>query len=103
MTIAPFMRRWGVLVLGGAFLLVGVVVLSIHPAFAFSWSSYAPMSDMVFYPGLPSNYSVLHTGAREDHYTSLGGQISVALGVTLLFGWVGFALGRYSMSRRDAL
>ncbi|MEO7123945.1 MAG: hypothetical protein ABI400_12680 [Lacisediminihabitans sp.] len=96
MTIAPFTRRWVVLTLGCMFLLLGVVVLFTHLTLAFGWAARLPMYDMAFYPGLPSTPSVLRTGqvvASAGNYASLGGQISIALGVTLLAGWVGFTLG----------
>jgi len=91
--------------MGGAFLLVGIVVVCTHLSLASGWGVYAPMSDMAFYPGLPSTRAVLQSGAGQaspDHYASLGGQILIALGITLLAGWVGFTLSCHSLRRWNA-
>ena len=93
--IALLMRRWGVLVMGGVFVLVGFVILCAHLTFAVGWPS---LSGMAFYPGLPSSSPLSGSGAEMSpgRSASLSGQISIALGVALLFGWIGFSLGKRS-------
>ncbi|WP_349902733.1 hypothetical protein [Parafrigoribacterium humi] len=101
MIIAPLIRRWGVLVMGGAFLLVGIVLVCTHLSLVAGWGHYAPMSDMAFYPGLPSSHAPLGGELAEtpERYASRGGQILIALGITLLAGWVGFTLSCRSLRR----
>lgn len=103
MIIAPFMRRWIILALGSVFLLFGLVVLYAHVTFTCEWAACSPMSDMAFYPGLPSTQTGFPGGAglaSSDRNESLTGQILIALGITLVAGWIGFALGGHSTPAR---
>lgn len=96
MIFAPFMRRWVILVSGVLLLISGVVVLSTNLSIALEWAEYAPVSGMAFYPGLSSAHVATNglAGVAFGSYANFSGQIAVALGVALVAGWAGFALGK---------
>jgi hypothetical protein len=99
MIITLFIRRWCILAMGGALLLLGLVVLYAHVAFAFDWVAYSPATIVAFYPGLPSAEETDIGRAAmtsPEGITSLSGQILIALGATLVSGWTGFALGSWA-------
>lgn len=96
MTFAPFVRHWVILFSGTLLLVLGVVMLCAHLPFAFGWAQYAPVSGMAFYPGLSHDHGMaVDVGhVSFDHYASVSGQIAIALGLSLITGWIGFALGK---------
>lgn len=96
MTFALFMRRWVILVCGVALLLFGVVVLCTNLPVAHGWTQYAPVSGMAFYPGLSSAHGAANgiNGVSLVRYASFTGQIAIALGISVVTGWVGFRLGK---------
>jgi hypothetical protein len=96
MTFAPIARRWVILVSGSLLLVLGVIVLCTNLPIAFGWAEYAPISGMAFYPGLSSAHGIVDGIGRVsfDRYASFSGQIAIALGIALVTGWIGFALGK---------
>lgn len=95
MTFAPFARRWVILAVGGLLLVLGVVVLCTNLPIALGWAEYAPFFSMAFYPGLSSAQGMVEgVGRVSDRYASFSGEIAIALGVALVTGWIGFALGK---------
>lgn len=73
-----FVRRWVVLVVGLAALIVGIVLLNQSTA-SFGWFAYAPLSQATFVGMSP--------------YVSPG-LLLTAAGLVLIAGWVGFRMGR---------
>jgi hypothetical protein len=96
MTFARFMRRWVILVCGVTLLLFGVIVLCTNLPVAHGWTQYAPVSGMAFYPGLSSAHGAANgiSGVSLVRYASFTGQIAIALGISVVTGWVGFRLGK---------
>ncbi|WP_349897262.1 hypothetical protein [Parafrigoribacterium soli] len=95
MTFAPFARRWAILIVGSIFFLAGLAILVSGSTLAFGWASYAPLSGMAFYPGLPASESMLHGAALSPaRYASFSGQISITLGIALIAGWTGYVFGK---------
>lgn len=82
--------------LGLAFVLFGLFVFLSRSTLAFAWTAHSPVSGLAFYPGSPATYSL--AGAEADlapnRYLAFSGQISIAIGLALSAGWVGFRLGR---------
>lgn len=75
-------RRWGLLVLGLAGMVVGVILLTRPgPPATFGWTAYAPLTNTVFVPPFVTPSLVF-------------GVLLAALGIALAAGWAGFALGR---------
>lgn len=95
MTFAPFARRWAILIAGSLFLLIGLTILLTHSTLAFGWASYAPLSGMAFYPGLSATDAMVNgTVLSPDRYASFSGQIAIALGMSLIAGWMGYFFGK---------
>ena len=96
MLLTPFLRRWCVLVTGVALLAFGLVVFLTQSTVTVSWTAYDLASGTALLPGAPS----LQFGNGGDGLThqvrrlSLSGQLSIGVGVALVAGWVGFALGK---------
>lgn len=80
--VAGVVRRFGVLAVGIAAIVAGVVVYQFRPTpvASFGWVAYAPLSDSTFVPFVGSE--VWAAG------------LLVLLGFVLVAGWIGFALGR---------
>lgn len=76
-------RRWAVLVLGVALLVVGAAVIN-QPMASFGWFAYAPLSATTFVPVV----SYMPQGL-----------FLVALGLVLVSGWVGYQLGKRRTAR----
>ena len=82
--MAAAVRRFGVLTVGIAAIVAGVLVYQFRPSAAsFGWTAYAPLSNTVFVPSF------------ADITPSLvGAALLILLGAVLIAGWVGFAAGR---------
>ena len=82
MTFVSIARRWGLLVLGLVGIVVGAILLTRPgPPASFGWTAYAPLTNTVFVPPFVTPSLVF-------------GVLLAALGIALVAGWVGFALGR---------
>ncbi|MEP6842042.1 MAG: hypothetical protein ABJA11_00890 [Pseudolysinimonas sp.] len=75
------LRRYGILALGLIGMIVGAILLASRPTASFGWTAYAPLSNTAFVPpfATPSLYL---------------GVALLAIGLVLVAGWIGFALGR---------
>jgi hypothetical protein len=96
MAITPLLRRWCVLVLGIALLAFGLVVFLTQSTISVSWTAYDLASGTALLPGAP-NVQFGNGGEGLSHQVrqlSLSGQLSIGVGVALVAGWVGFALGK---------
>jgi heme/copper-type cytochrome/quinol oxidase subunit 1 len=80
--VVAVVRRFGVLAVGIAAIVAGMVVYQFRPTpvASFGWVAYAPLSDSTFVPFLGS--AVWAAG------------LLVLIGFVLVAGWVGFAFGR---------
>jgi heme/copper-type cytochrome/quinol oxidase subunit 1 len=75
-----FLRRFGVLILGIVFVVVGVVgYVTLFPPPSFGWTAYAPLTGETFTPN-PNTF---------DYF----GGLAVA-GLVLVAGWSGHRIGR---------
>lgn len=75
------LRRFGILILGIALLVIGVVFYAVAlPQPSFGWTAYAPLTGTTFVPTPSPNL---------PHY-ALG---VIGAGLVLVAGWVGFRLG----------
>jgi heme/copper-type cytochrome/quinol oxidase subunit 1 len=80
MTFVTVARRWGLLVLGLIGMIAGAILLTRMPTSS-GWTAYAPLSNTLYVPPFVTGSFVL-------------GALLVLLGLALVAGWVGFALGR---------
>ena len=80
MTFVSVARRFGWLVLGLIGMIAGAIVLTRTPTSS-GWTAYAPLSNTLYVPPFVTGSFVL-------------GAALVLLGLALVAGWVGFALGR---------
>ena len=80
MTFFSVARRWGLLALGLIGMIAGAILLTRTPTSS-GWTAYAPLSNTTYVPPFVTGSFVL-------------GTLLVLLGLALVAGWVGFALGR---------
>lgn len=73
----------------------GLTVFLTHSTIVLGWTEYAPVNGMAFYPGLPGGHTAIQNaaGSAPNRYASVSGQISIAVGLILVSGWIGFAMG----------
>jgi heme/copper-type cytochrome/quinol oxidase subunit 1 len=75
-----FVRRFGILILGILFVVVGVWGdFTLYPQPSFGWSAYAPLSAVTYLP----QPNIL------DYFLGLG-----VVGLVLIAAWVGHRIGR---------
>jgi heme/copper-type cytochrome/quinol oxidase subunit 1 len=74
-----FVRRFGILVLGVLFVVVGVAgYVAFFPQPSFGWSAYAPLTNVTFTPQANTGFLGL-----------------AVIGLVLVAGWVGHRIGRH--------
>jgi hypothetical protein len=96
MTVSRSLRRWCVPVIGVAFLAFGLLVFLTQSTVTASWTVYDLAAGTALAPGAP-NLQFGHAGEGISHQVrqlSLSGQLSIAVGIALMAGWTGFALGK---------
>ncbi|GAB3035738.1 hypothetical protein GCM10027052_12180 [Parafrigoribacterium mesophilum] len=96
MALSRFLRRWCIPILGVIALCFGLVVFLTQSTLTASWTVYDLAAGTALAPGAPT-LRIGQDGGGLSHQVrqlSLSGQISIAVGIALLSGWVGFALGR---------
>ncbi len=81
---AGVVRTYGVLAVGVAAVISGVLVFQFRPSATFGWTAYAPLSHTVVVPAVP--YLTLSLVAAA---------LLVLVGLGLIAGWIGFAAGRH--------
>lgn len=96
MTVTSFVRRWSLLILGAALLAWGLAVFLTQSTISVTWISYDLASGTALFPGAPDvqfgNADALHP--HQVRRLSLSGQLAIGLGIALVAGWIGFALGK---------
>ncbi|MCS0500517.1 hypothetical protein [Protaetiibacter mangrovi] len=75
-----FLRKFGLLLVGGVLSVLGAVLLVTQPV-SFGWTAYAPLSSNTFVPLWPTPGIV-------------AGVVLLIVGFVTIAGWVGFRLGR---------
>ena len=83
-------------VLGVAFLAFGLLVFLTQSTLTASWTVYDLAAGTALTPGAPT-LQFGQVGADIPHQVrqlSLSGQLSIAVGIAMLAGWSGFALGK---------
>jgi hypothetical protein len=96
MTVSRLLRRWCLPVLGVAFLAFGLLVFLTQSTVTASWTVYDLAAGTALAPGAPT-LQFGDSGEGNWHQVrqvSLNGQVSIAVGIALLAGWIGFALGK---------
>ena len=87
MAVTRFLRRWCIPILGVTLLSFGLVVFLTQSTISASWTVYDLAAGTALAPGAPT--------------LQFSGQGSIAVGIALLAGWVGFALGRRRVAPQD--
>jgi hypothetical protein len=96
MTVSRYLRLWCIPVLGVAFLAFGLLVFLTQSTVTASWTVYDLAAGTALAPGAPTlQFGQAGEGIpHQVRQLSLSGQLSIAMGVALIAGWIGFALGR---------
>jgi hypothetical protein len=95
-TVRRSLRRWCLPVLGVVFLAFGLVVFLTQSTLTASWTVYDLAAGTALTPGAPTlQFGQVGEGIpHQVRQLSLSGQLSIAVGIALLAGWSGFALGK---------
>jgi hypothetical protein len=83
-------------VFGVAFLAFGLLVFLTQSTVTASWTVYDLAAGTALAPGAPTlQFGQVGEGtAHQVRQLSLSGQLAMAVGIVLLAGWIGFALGK---------
>lgn len=103
MAVTRFLRRWCIPILGVTLLSFGLVVFLTQSTISASWTVYDLAAGTALAPGAPT-LQFGHASEGLSHQVrqlSFSGQVSIAVGIALLAGWVGFALGRRRIAPQD--
>jgi hypothetical protein len=96
MSVARSLRRWCVPALGVVFLAFGLLVFLTQSTLTASWTVYDLAAGTALAPGAPTlQFGQVGEGySHQVRQLSLSGQLSIAVGIALTAGWIGFALGK---------
>ena len=96
MNVSRSLRRWCVPVLGVVFLAFGLLVFLTQSTLTASWTVYDLAAGTALAPGAPTlQFGQVGEGyPHQVRQLSLSGQLSIAVGIALMAGWIGFALGK---------
>ncbi|MEO7006070.1 MAG: hypothetical protein ABI275_07150 [Terrimesophilobacter sp.] len=103
MAVTRFLRRWCIPILGATLLSFGLVIFLTQSTISASWTVYDLAAGTALAPGAPTlQFGQSNDGlSHQVRQLSLSGQLSIAVGIALLAGWIGFALGRRKNTLQD--